>query len=294
MRLDDAARPDRLRASSDRLARLCSRHRGRRADRRAARRGCRRARAGPPAHAGHHWSRPARRDGPDPHPRHRRGGSVDVRWRLCGRRLRPRSQGAVPRSGLRRRASVDQLHRRGRLPRERVLRAAGSVDPRHVDHGVSAGSHQHLRGPRAAVDPGVPARHVAKGRHSEQRGGAQVLPDGRVRHGSVPVRDVVGVRRVGLDIAERRERSGQRWSRDHGADHARHRVHRRRFRLQGVGGPVPPVGPGHLPGSTHAHHGVLVGLVEDRRFRGPHAAGLRRPVRPRRRVGAAVLGDPRA
>ena len=41
--------------------------------------------------------------------------------------------------------------------------------------------HHDLRRPRAAVDPGLPAGRLAQAGAHRQRGGHEVLPDGRVR-----------------------------------------------------------------------------------------------------------------
>ena len=51
--------------------------------------------------------------------------------------------------------------------------------------------------------------------------------------------------------------------------HARHRVHPRRLRLQGVGRAVPHVGARHLRGRAHPGHRLPVGGVEGGRLRGP-------------------------
>ena len=64
-----------------------------------------------------------------------------------------------------------------------------------VRHGVGARPHHDLRGARAAVDPGLPARRLAQARPQEQRSRPQVLPDGRVRLGRHALRHVAAVRR---------------------------------------------------------------------------------------------------
>ena len=53
-------------------------------------------------------------------------------------------------------------------------------------------------------------------------------------------------------------------------------VHRRRLRLQGLGGAVPQLGARHVRGRAHADHGVPVGVVQGRRLRGAAHAALRR------------------
>ena len=73
---------------------------------------------------------------------------------------------------LRRRAAVDQLHRRGRLRGGRVLLPAAVVAARHDGDGVGPRPHHDLRGPRAAVDPGLHARRLAQARPARQRGRA--------------------------------------------------------------------------------------------------------------------------
>ena len=81
----------------------------------------------------------------------------------------------------------------------------------------------------------------------------------------------------------------------HDADrHARHRVLRRRLRLQGVGGAVPHLGARHLRGRAHADHRVPVGGVEGGWLRRDPVADLRRLLRPARRVGADDVGAGRA
>ena len=62
---------------------------------------------------------------------------------------------------------------------------------------------------------------------------------------------------------------------------ARHRVRVRRLRLQGVGRAVPQLGPRHVRGRAHAGHGVPVGRIEGRRFRGHARARLHRVLWPR-------------
>ena len=64
-----------------------------------------------------------------------------------------------------------------------------------VGDGVEPRPRRHLRRPRAAVDPGLHARHVAQARPQVERGRAEVLPDGRVRHGGDALRHVADLRR---------------------------------------------------------------------------------------------------
>ena len=86
---------------------------------------------------------------------------------------------------------------------------------------------------------------VAQARPQEQRGGPEVLPDGRVRLGRHALRHVAAVRR---------HRYRRCWStsqrslgiRHHADRHAGHRVRARRLRLQGVGRAVPHLGARHL------------------------------------------------
>ena len=66
-------------------------------------------------------------------------------------------------------------------------------------------------------------------------------------------------------------------------------VHRR-LRLQGLGGAVPHLGARHLRGRAHPGHRVPGRGLEGRRLRGPARAGLRRLLRPPRRVRAADVG----
>ena len=72
---------------------------------------------------------------------------VDVRRRLRRRQLLARAHGAVPAGGLRRRAAVDQLHRRGRLRGGGVLPPAPVVAPRHGGDGVGPRPHQRSSSP---------------------------------------------------------------------------------------------------------------------------------------------------
>ena len=97
--------------------------------------------------------------------------------------------------GLRRGAAVDELHRRGRLLGGRVLPADPGVGARHDGHGLGPRPHQHLRRPRAALDPRLHARRLAQARPQEQRGRSEVLPDGRVRLGGHALRHVADLRR---------------------------------------------------------------------------------------------------
>ncbi len=53
----------------------------------------------------------------------------------------------------------------------------------------------------------------------------------------------------------------------------------RRLRLQGLGRPVPQLGPGHLRGRADPDHRVPLGRVEGRRLRRPDDADLRRLLR---------------
>ncbi len=139
--------------------------------------------------------------GGEPHP---------VRRCLRRRRLLADAQGHVPRDRLRRRVAVHPLHRRRRLLGERVLRDAGGVAARHGRHGQRPRPHHHLRGPRAAVDPRLPAGHVAQARPAQERSRPQVLPDGCVRIGHHAVRHVARVRGGRVDQADRHQRRARR------------------------------------------------------------------------------------
>ena len=88
-----------------------------------------------------------RRAGPGAHAGRRRRRPRDVRRRLHRRQLRARAQGDVPAVGLRRRAAVHQLHRRGRLRRGRVLLPAAVVAPRHGRDGVAPATSSRSSSP---------------------------------------------------------------------------------------------------------------------------------------------------
>ena len=64
------------------------------------------------------------------------------------------------------------------------------------------------------------------------------------------------------------------------------------FKVSAV--PVPQLGARHLRGRAHPGHRVPLGGVEGGRLRGAHGAGLRRLLRPRRRVRPADVGAGRA
>ena len=70
-----------------------------------------------------------------------------------------------------------------------------TVGPRHGDDVELARPHQHLRGARVPVDPGLHARGVAQARREEQRGRHEVLPARRVLVGGDALRDVAVLRR---------------------------------------------------------------------------------------------------
>ena len=181
--------------------------------------------------------------------------------------------GAVPGVGLRRRAAVDQLHRRGRLLGGGVLHPHPVVGARHDDHGVGPRPHRHLHRPRAAVDPRLHAGRLAQARPQGQRGRHQVLPDGRVRLGRDALRHVADLRLHRHDRAGRDRRQGRRRPRRRRpARHARHRVRAHRLRLQGVGRAVPQLGARHLRGRAHAGHRVPRHRLEGGRLRGPARA----------------------
>ncbi len=100
-------------------------------------------------------------------------------------------------------------------------------------------------------DPRLPAGRLAQARPQGQRGGRQVLPDGRVRHGRAAVRHVAGLRGGGQHQAGRHRR-GPGHGRVGPHDHAGGGVLHRRVRVQGVGRAVPHLGARHLRGRAHA------------------------------------------
>ena len=192
-------------------------------------------------------------------------------------------------TGVRRGAAVDDVRRGGRLLPGRVLLLAALLRARHGDDELQPRSGQHLRRPRAAVDPGLPARGVAQAGRAQQRGGCQVLPARRVRLRRDAVRDVAVLRHHGHDAPPGRGR-GRRQGRQRDDHHARRGLHRRRLRVQGVGGAVPHLGARHLRGGADAGDGLPVRGVEGGGVRRPRHPHLRRlPVRTRR-VPAHVLG----
>ena len=143
--------------------------------------------------------------------------------------------------GVRRGAHVDELHRRRRLLRGRVLLPTAVVGAGHGRHGIEPRPHHDLHRTRNPVDPGIHAGGVAQTRPEGQRGGVEVLPDGCVRYGDHALRHVTPLWRDGFDAPHRHQRATR--ASGHATDHhPRHRVLRRRVRLQGVGRPVPHVG----------------------------------------------------
>ena len=108
----------------------------------------------------------------------------------------------VPRQRLRRRAAVDQLHRRGRLLRGRVLHAAALVAPRHGRDGSSARDLDLASSSRSSCcrSPPTcsPAGASATSRATRRR---EVLPARRVRIGRDALRHVAALRRHRLDPA---------------------------------------------------------------------------------------------
>ena len=117
---------------------------------------------------------------------------------------------------------LDELHRRGRLLRGRVLHAAALLDPRHGRDRVVTRPRLAVRRARAAVDPRLHARRVAQARPQEQRSGHEVLPARRVRLGRDALRHVAALRRHRLDAARRRSARSSTDRRPTAADrHAR-------------------------------------------------------------------------
>ncbi len=232
------------------------------------------------------------------HPRHhagrRRDAPGDVRRGLRRGPVHPGAHRAVPPHGLCGGPVVHQHDRRGRLLGGRVLHPRALVGAGHDGDGLGPRPHRHLRGPRAAVHPRLHAGHLAQARPQGQRGGPEVLPDGCVRLGHHAVRDVVALRLHRLDGAGRdRGEGGRRPGQRQAHDRPGHPDGDRRVRLQGLGRPVPHVGPGHLRRCPHADHGVPGHRVQGRRLRGPARAHLHRLLRPPRRVGAPDVGPGR-
>ena len=75
-----------------------------------------------------------------------------------------------------------------------------------IGDGLVARPRLDLRRPRAAVDPRLHARRLAQARPARQRGGREVLPDGRVRLGRDALRHVAALRRLRQHAARRHRR----------------------------------------------------------------------------------------
>ena len=195
---------------------------------------------------------------------------------------------------LRGRADLDELRRRGRLLRRRVLHAAALLGAGHAHDLVVAGSGVALHRPRAAVDPGLHACRVAQARREEQRGGHEVLPPRSLCVGGDALRHVAALRRHRIDAALDDRRRARRFPHRAADRHARDRVRDRRVRVQGVGGAVPQLGTRHLRGRADARDRVPVGGVEGSGIRRAAHARVRRVPRTERRLGAGVLGARRA
>ena len=213
----------------------------------------------------------ARQPRPDPRGRARRGHA------------RARGVDALLRGGPRDHRALAALDgpRAGRP--WRVPLAAARVDRRHGRAGRGGEPDDAVHRLRAALDPALrPVRdppapaHLARGRAEVPGGGlggighAPVRPGARLRsHRRARVRrDREGARR------RHRERLGP-------AAAQRHRALRDRACLQGVGGAVPPVDAGRLPGCAHADHHLHGGGHQGCRVRRLHPA-VRPRLRPRR------------
>ena len=168
----------------------------------------------------------------------------------------------------------------------RVLRAPARVDRR--DGGARRGREPDhaLRGPRAALDPALRAVRGRAEAEDLARGGPQV-PGGRVGGlGDAALRAGPHLRRHRGDELPGHPGRHRRGRVGHGPAPAhRHRPHGHRPGLQGVGGPVPPVDAGRLPGRTHAGH-----RLHGRGHQGGRVRRVPEAVRPRPRPRPAPVG----
>ena len=198
------------------------------------------------------------------------GGSAAVRVRPDGPRplLRLAGPGAddadrgLPVHAVRARRHDDL--RRGERPADDVHRA---------------------RGAQPAAVPDVRAGPAAAA--AVAGGGGQVLPARGVRVGVLPLRPRAALRLRGLGAAHRHRRGLGGLGPVGLAAVRRARAARRRPAVQGLGGPVPHLDPGRLPGRADARHRVHGRLHEGR--------GLRRdPARAAGGVRRHPLGVARA
>ena len=187
------------------------------------------------------------------------------------------------------RAAVDELHRRGRLLRGRVLLPAALLAPRHGRDGVGARPRSRSSSPSRLLS--IPAYMLAAWRKRDLKSNEAgmkyyllgVFASAVMLYGMSLLYGVTG-----STAAHRHRRDSSTGPRPprRSSRSAIVFVHRR-LRVQGVGGAVPHVGARHLRGRADAGHRVPVGRVEGGRLRRAAAAGLRRVLRP-----AATCGQP--
>ena len=229
----------------------------------------------PHRHRPHHLDLGAGQPRPDPRGRAGRGHA------------RARHVDALLRGGPRDHRAVAALagHRAGR-PR-RVPLAAARVDRGHGRAGRGGEPDDAVHRVRAALDPALrPVRdapapaHLARGRAEVPGGGIGGLGHAAVRPGA-------GLRRH-RGAGVRRDRDGARQRRRERVGPAaahRRRALRDRPRVQGVGGALPPVDAGRLPGRPHADHDL-----HGRGHQGGRVRGVHPSLRPRVRARPARLG----
>ena len=149
---------------------------------------------------------------------------------------------------------------------------------------------QHLRRPRVAVDPGLPARRLAQARPEEQRGGVKYYLLGVFA-------SAVMLYGMSLVFGVSRHHAAHRHQRRPGREPATRRsstlgivfiVVGFAFKVSAV--PFHSWAPDTYEGAPTPDHRVPVGGVEGGRLRRPAAAGLRRLPRPTATCGSRCSG----
>ena len=183
--------------------------------------------------------------------------------------------------------ALDHVSRRAAHQPRRVLRADPALDGRHVPARRRRRPALALPRPRADEHPALRAGRLRSPQPAQQRVVVQVLPGRLVRERDPALRHRADLRR------HRRARlrgHSQGLPAGQSARHDRPRAARRRLRLQGRGGAVPPVGARRLRGRAHLGHRVHGDHREGGGVRGAAAAD-HAGLRPRsRRVSAICSG----
>ena len=211
----------------------------------------------------------------------RRPGA-DPRHAVLGRRDRHRAAVAG-----RRRAATRGT---GRVPRAAAIQRDGDG---RVRLGPEPGDAVHRD--RAAVDTALRPVRIGDPQRALARVWPQVPGDWVGRLGDAGLRAGADLRLhrrdrlLGDRLRDRPRQARRRHRRGPDVAHGRRAVDRR-VRVQGVGGPVPPVDSGRLRGRADADHGVHGHRHQGRRARGVPAVLRRRGDRHPRQVGPAGVG----